>query len=106
LLPIPRRYEAQGVRRYGFHGLSYVFLTGELARLAGSTQGRVILAHLGNGRQDAWVSCALPSLTTIREDGLAAASMLGRCFLVASETRLDWIVTKPLRLHRFASFGP
>jgi acetate kinase len=51
LLPIPRRYEAQGVRRYGFHGLSYSFLMGELARLAGTeaAQGRVILAHLGNG---------------------------------------------------------
>ena len=51
LLPIPRRYEAQGVRRYGFHGLSYAFLMGELDRLAGSekAQGRVILAHLGNG---------------------------------------------------------
>src|SRR6202162_4792935 len=51
LLPIPRRYEAQGVRRYGFHGLSYAFLIGELARLAGAeaAQGRVILAHLGNG---------------------------------------------------------
>ena len=51
LLPIPRRYEAQGVRRYGFHGLSYAFLMGELARLAGSeaAQGRVIVAHLGNG---------------------------------------------------------
>jgi len=51
LLPIPRRYEAQGVRRYGFHGLSYAFLVGELGRLAGTeaAQGRVILADLGNG---------------------------------------------------------
>jgi acetate kinase len=51
MLPIPRRYEAQGVRRYGFHGLSYAFLMGELARLAGAevAEGRVILAHLGNG---------------------------------------------------------
>jgi acetate kinase len=51
LLPIPRRYEAQGVRRYGFHGLSYAFLLEELARMAGpeAAQGRVILAHLGNG---------------------------------------------------------
>ena len=50
-LPIPRRYEAQGVRRYGFHGLSYAFLMGELARMAGTqaAQSRVILAHLGNG---------------------------------------------------------
>src|SRR5271165_4947270 len=51
LLPIPRRYEAAGVRRYGFHGLSYEFLMEELARLGDSaaTKGRVILAHLGNG---------------------------------------------------------
>src|SRR5271165_3328277 len=51
LLPIPRRYEAQGVRRYGFHGLSYAFLMEELARLGdpAATTGRVILAHLGNG---------------------------------------------------------
>ena len=51
LLPIPRRYEAQGVRRYGFHGLSYAFLMEELARLAGSeaAQRRIILAHLGSG---------------------------------------------------------
>ena len=50
MLPIPRRYEAQGVRRYGFHGLSYAFLMEELARLADpAAQGRVILAHLGNG---------------------------------------------------------
>jgi acetate kinase len=51
LLPIPRRYEAQGVRRYGFHGLSYEFLMGELGRLAGTeaAQGRVVLAHLGSG---------------------------------------------------------
>jgi len=51
LLPIPRRYEAHGVRRYGFHGLSYAFLMEELARLAGTeaAQGRIILAHLGNG---------------------------------------------------------
>ncbi len=51
LLPIPRRYEAAGVRRYGFHGLSYEFLMEELARLddPAATKGRVILAHLGNG---------------------------------------------------------
>jgi acetate kinase len=51
VLPIPRRYEAVGVRRYGFHGLSYEFLMEELGRLGepAATKGRVILAHLGNG---------------------------------------------------------
>jgi len=51
LIAIPRRYEEQGIRRYGFHGLSYSFLLEELDRLAGSkaARGRVIFAHLGNG---------------------------------------------------------
>jgi len=51
LLPIPRRYQAQGLKRYGFHGLSYAYLMEELARVAGTdaAQGRVILAHLGSG---------------------------------------------------------
>ena len=50
-LPIPRAYDAQGVRRYGFHGLSYGFLVEQLQRLAGSAAaaGNLILAHLGNG---------------------------------------------------------
>ena len=51
LLPIPRRYDAKGVQRYGFHGLSYAYLMQELGRVAGAeaAKGRVILAHLGNG---------------------------------------------------------
>ena len=67
LLPIPRRYEAQGVRRYGFHGLSCEFLMGELAHLAGTeaAQGRVILAHLGNGA----------SLTAMRDGKSVDTSM-------------------------------
>ena len=67
LLPIPRRYEAQGVRRYGFHGLSYEFLMGELARLAGTevAPGRVILAHLGNGASLAAVRDGKPVDTSM-----------------------------------------
>ena len=50
LLPIPRRYTAKGVERYGFHGLSYAYLMEELGRLdPAAAKGRVILAHLGNG---------------------------------------------------------
>jgi acetate kinase len=51
LLPIPRRYAARGVQRYGFHGLSYQYLMQELARIGdpAAAQGRVILAHLGSG---------------------------------------------------------
>jgi acetate kinase len=58
LLPIPRRYYDKGVQRYGFHGLSYAYLIDELARTAGAdvADGRVILAHLGNGASMAAVN--------------------------------------------------
>ncbi|MGK2942589.1 MAG: acetate/propionate family kinase [Immundisolibacter sp.] len=50
LLPIPRRYAAKGVERYGFHGLSYAYLMEEFGRLdPAAAKGRVVLAHLGNG---------------------------------------------------------
>ena len=51
LLPIPRRFDKIGIHRYGFHGLSYAYLIEELTRVAGKrvANGRVILAHLGNG---------------------------------------------------------
>lgn len=51
LLPLPRRFDAKGIQRYGFHGLSYAFLMEELERAGGkaAAHGRVILAHLGNG---------------------------------------------------------
>lgn len=51
LLPIPRRFEARGIRRYGFHGISYAYLLEELSWIAGPevARGRVILAHLGSG---------------------------------------------------------
>lgn len=50
LLPIPRRFNVKGVRRYGFHGLSYSFLVEELRRVDPSrAEGRAIVAHLGNG---------------------------------------------------------
>ncbi|EPX76328.1 acetate/propionate family kinase [Salipiger mucosus] len=47
---LPREYYDKGVRRYGFHGLSYDYISGELARIAPLIHdGRVIVAHLGNG---------------------------------------------------------
>jgi acetate kinase len=67
LLPIPRRYAAQGVRRYGFHGLSYTFLMQALDDLpeTGSAQGRIILAHLGSGASLAAVRDGRPVDTSM-----------------------------------------
>jgi len=50
MFAIPFRYYEAGVRRYGFHGLSYEYVTGELTRIAPHLMaGRVVVAHLGNG---------------------------------------------------------
>ena len=67
LLPIPRRFQKTGVRRYGFHGLSYGYLMEELARVAGqkTARGRVILAHLGNGASLAAVRAGKPVDTSM-----------------------------------------
>jgi acetate kinase len=50
-LPIPRHISLKGIERFGFHGLSYAYIVGELARHAGPqvASGRLVLAHLGNG---------------------------------------------------------
>ena len=47
---IPERFYAEGVRRYGFHGLSYEYIAGRLREVAPDVAaGRVIVAHLGSG---------------------------------------------------------
>jgi acetate kinase len=50
-LAVPARYAAEGVRRYGFHGLSYTYLLDEVRRRIGAPADsqRIVLAHLGNG---------------------------------------------------------
>lgn len=64
---LPYRYYEQGVRRDGFHGLSYEYVTGELQRIAPRlAQGKVVVAHLGNGAS----MCAI-------EAGRSVASTMG-----------------------------
>lgn len=47
---LPRRFYDEGVRRYGFHGLSFEYIVGELRKIdAQLAAGRVIIAHLGSG---------------------------------------------------------
>ncbi len=75
IVPIPRMFEAAGVERYGFHGLSYAFLMEEIARVAGpaAAAGRIIMAHLGSGASLAAVHHGRPIDTTM---GLTPASGL------------------------------
>lgn len=64
---IPRHWEDEGIRRYGFHGLSYEWIARQLADIdPGLLQGRVIVAHLGNGAS----MCAM-------KDGRSIESTMG-----------------------------
>jgi acetate kinase len=64
---LPRAYFEKGVRRYGFHGLSYEYIAGALAEKAPLlAAGRVVVAHLGNGAS----MCAI-------QDGRSIASTMG-----------------------------
>jgi len=49
LFALPSSYADQGIRRYGFHGLSYEYLRAQLRRLSTRAEQRVVMAHLGNG---------------------------------------------------------
>jgi acetate kinase len=79
LLPIPRRYDEAGVRRLGFHGLSYAYLMEELRRIADSAaDGRVILAHLGSGASMAAVCGGKSADTTMGFTPTAGLVMASR----------------------------
>lgn len=67
MYPLTRDLWRDGVRRFGFHGLSYEFLTNELAHAAGemAAKGRVIIAHLGNGASMAAIAGGISLDTTM-----------------------------------------
>lgn len=60
--PLPEKYWQQGIRRYGFHGLSYEYI---LQALGNSSNGRIIIAHLGNGASMAAINNGRPVDTTM-----------------------------------------
>ena len=98
LLPLPRRYDERGVRRYGFHGLSYAFLLEELARLAGpeAARGRLILAHLGNGASLAAVHEGKPVDTSMGLTPTAGVPMSTRSGDV--DPGLVWFLSRTERV--------
>ena len=81
ILPLPRRYFDAGVRRLGFHGLSYSYLTRELSRVASvAANRRVVLAHLGSGASMTALSNGVPVDTTMAftpSSGLVMATRPG-----------------------------
>lgn len=79
---LPRRYYDQGVRRYGFHGLSYTYIVGALRRVAPDiAAGRVVIAHLGNGASMCGVLNGRPMGSTMgftAVDGLPMGTRSGQ----------------------------
>jgi acetate kinase len=79
---IPERFYAEGVRRYGFHGLSYEYIAERLGEVAPAVaKGRVIVAHLGSGAS----MCALSGGRSVEStmgftalDGLAMGTRPGQ----------------------------
>ena len=81
-LAIPRRFYEQGIRRYGFHGLSYQFIANQLAKISErAATGKTIVCHLGSGsslcgfvnRQSRYTTMGLTPL-----DGLMMGTRSGR----------------------------
>ena len=77
---LPRFLYEQGVRRYGFHGLSYEYISGEIQRTAPHlAAGRVIIAHLGNGASMCAVRNGRSIASTMGFSALDGLPMGTRC---------------------------
>ncbi len=81
LLPIPLRFAARGVIRYGFHGQSYAYVMSEIERLGGAAaaQGRIVIAHLGSGASLAAVQGGRPIDTSMGFTPASGVPMGTRC---------------------------
>ena len=77
---LPRRLHDEGVRRYGFHGLSYEFVAARLPELAPAIAGgRVVICHLGSGSSLCAVQAGRSVATTMGFTGLEGLLMGTRC---------------------------
>jgi acetate kinase len=77
---LPRRYAEEGVRRYGFHGLSYEYIASALARIdPRAASGRTVVAHLGNGASMCAMEGGQSVATTMSFTALDGLVMGTRC---------------------------
>jgi acetate kinase len=78
---LPSELTADGVRRYGFHGLSYEYIAGALAQTAGpqTARGRVVVAHLGSGASMCAMVDGRSVATTMGFTALDGLPMSRRC---------------------------
>jgi len=77
---LPRAMHDQGIKRYGFHGLSYRFIAGELARREPAlAKGRVVVAHLGSGASLCGLEGGISRDTSMGFSALDGIPMATRC---------------------------
>ncbi|MGN1035165.1 MAG: acetate/propionate family kinase [Rhodocyclaceae bacterium] len=80
LFGLPKKITAEGVKRYGFHGLSYEFIVQALPEYSHRANGRVIVCHLGNGASISAVvdkQCVATTLGFSTIDGLVMGTRVG-----------------------------
>ncbi|MEA5446732.1 acetate/propionate family kinase [Gammaproteobacteria bacterium AB-CW1] len=77
---LPAEWQERGVLRYGFHGLSYEFIAGELQRIDPAlAEGRAVVAHLGNGASLCGIKGGLSQATSMGFTALDGLPMGQRC---------------------------
>lgn len=99
LLPLPRRYAERGVKRYGFHGISYSYISGRLVEIDPAlARGRTIIAHLGSGASLCALKDGKSIETTMGFSALDGLMMGTRCgaidpgalLYMVQEEKADW----------------
>jgi acetate kinase len=97
---LPRAYEAEGIRRYGFHGLSYEYIARALRKEApGLAAGRVVVAHLGNGASLCAMLDGRSQDTTMGFTALEGLVMSTRCGTLDAGVVLYMLQQKGLPAH-------
>lgn len=111
---LPRALTEEGVRRYGFHGLSYEYIASVLPDFAGNAaNGRVIVAHLGHGASMCAMSERKSIATTMGFTALDGLMMGKRCgsidpgvlLYLLKEKSMDYEALSNLLYHRSGLLG-
>ena len=111
---LPRALTDEGVRRYGFHGLSYEYIASVLPRHAGAAaEGRVIVAHLGHGASLCAMRERRSLATTMGFTALDGLPMGRRCgaldpgvvLFLMKEKGMDYEALSDLLYHRSGLIG-
>ncbi len=99
-LALPRQYEEEGVRRYGFHGLSYEYIARRLGEITPAlATGRVIVAHLGNGASLCAMHAGRSIDTTMSFTALDGLVMGTRCGAIDPGVLLYMLQQKGMSPH-------